>query len=226
MKFFSLFIIFLCSCNKVSCVDNFQNKYSVFGEGEKSIILSHGIWSDEKQWSTGHSKDLVDGLVKLGHQVITYSYPNTDENTFNNNGICYRKNFINFYNWMLLDIEKNHGMKKFISGGFSFGGLHSIIATSEIDKLYYYFGIMPTMDINVVMKHANTKYFRAENEKHNLKYKKGFIISGLQDNIARHELSKKWSDEMGLSVQHLYVDLDHRLNDEIVNEVIKWVDKI
>jgi len=222
--FLAFILLLLASCKKeVSCTDNFDKKYNLHGESEKLVILSNGIWASESYWNTNSLKS---DLVNHGYQVVTYTYPYTDVSFFNDKGKCYRKNFTNYIEWLISDIEKKGIKKEVIAMGFSFGGLHSIIAASNNDRIKNYVGILPSIDIGVIFKSANTRYFNARYETNSLKNKHGLIISGLKDNIVDHRISYKWSKKMVDSVDHIYFDIDHRMNDEMIKEVITWVDKI
>jgi pimeloyl-ACP methyl ester carboxylesterase len=229
-----VFLVFLASCghgansggSSANCPESqFKKEYNVFGNSTKRVVLSHGVWDSANFWNIGYGVDLRNALVAKGFQVITYTYPNTTDSTWDNGAVCYRKDFVDFSNWMISDLDSKYGPKtEMIFGGFSFGGLHSIIGASAIVKVDRYFGMLPAVDMRVIYKNVNMKHFNAKSEQAALANKDGLIISGDQDTVANHLLSEQWAAEMGNIVTHYNVNIDHRLNQEVIDHVLDWIE--
>lgn len=208
-----------CKANSDAKNFEFDKNYSVYGSGDNRVILIHGIWSDKSYWETGYAKELKEKLVENNFQVITFTFPNTTDETWVNNGLTYRRSYLNYMNWLLKDLDDKYPISgNNIVGGFSFGGLHAMVAASDIEEINNYFAIMPSMDISRVVKNVSNKNFYPIDSK--LINKSGFVISGSKDTLVNYKLSESWALGMGSSVKHILIDSDHRLNQEII-ELLK-----
>lgn len=212
-----IFLLFLISCGSSNNApaSQFEKQYSSFGQSKNVAILIHGIWSDKTLWDYGLGLDIKNSFIENNYKVVTFTFPNTTDETFLDAGLIYRLHYISFLNWLISDLKKNSVVEKIIIGGFSFGGLHAMVAASDIKEIKEYFAIMPSMDLSKIIKGISNSNFYPSNN--NMVNKKGFVISGSKDDLVDYKLGQQWALSMGQSVDHMLINLDHRLSPDIVN---------
>ena len=205
---------------------DFVKTYKVFGPStNKRIFLTHGVWSDDTQYDSGELNALRNGLVAKGFQVITFSYPYTEEGIFLDKAKQYRDQYHDFLQWLIDDTNLKQGpVTELDIGGFSFGGLHALIG-SAMFPFQKTIALLPVSDPErTSLFHGRASdYFNAFNEIEVLSGKAEIITTSQDDNILGYENAQELSNEI-MSTYYQYTDCHgHDVSASMVTDVLNWI---
>lgn len=216
---------------------DFVKEYKVYGEFKqgKRIILTHGVSGTDAQYllgpeGVGALPILKDRLVTEGYQVITFTYPNTTADIFIDGGRLYKQQYRAFLDWMLLDLNKRYGIATELDiGGFSFGGLHAMIAlTIEPHKFDRYLAIDPVSDpsLTTIFGPYQATDFNAFKELGVLSSINGIILTTQNDNILGYKNAENLCYAIGGKCTY-YKEIDPRILHDVtvnmVDQIMAWL---
>lgn len=227
--------ILLISCSKKEPVPPliFDTSYtrheSTIASNGKRVYLIHGsLRYDRSQWDHPIFKPFVDGLTSNGFEVITFDLPHFYSEYFFDGGLNYRAKFEQQLRTIIENAELVHGHMNSIVGGFSFGGLHSMIAMADISDIFTaYFAILPVVEMTALseLKNMPSSHFNPKNEVHILETKPGLISWGTQDFRVNYQHSIDLVNSMDQTKLTAieYVGLGHETTTQVVNDTLTFV---
>jgi predicted esterase len=238
MRLIILSLLILVGCSKKESVPalQFDTSYTLYSptiaSNGKRVYLIHGsLKYSRAQWEHPVFKPFVDNLVASGYEVITFDLPHFYSDYFYDGGLNYRVGFQNQLRTIISNVETDHGVMDSIVGGFSFGGLHAMIAMSDISDIFQaYFAILPVVEISYLteLKGMASSHFRPINEVSILETKPGLISWGTLDNRVNYQYSKDLVNIMNpvTTTGIEYVGLDHTTSPEVVQDTIDWINNL
>ncbi len=231
-----MFCLILSACGEnpvfvpVQVRPDFVKTYNVFGANTgKRVILAHGVWSDATFWNEGYALSLRQGLQAQGYQVVTFTYPVTNGEIFNDGGSAYRQQYADFLQWMFTDLDATQGaVTRTDIGGFSFGGLHAMMAVSLFPAVFTkWFGLCPVANPNFnpeIFGHYDAPMFNAFNYVPVLQAHAGFIQTSLHDNILGYQNGQNLSTQIGNNFYMQSVSgILHDFDAQVVTSLLNWI---
>lgn len=227
--------VLLVSCGKKDRVPDlrFDTSYTLYSptvpSNGKRVYLIHGSLKYSRvQWEHPVFKPFVDNLVANGYEVITFDLPHFYSEYFYDGGLNYRAGFQNQLRTIISNVETDHGVMNSIVGGFSFGGLHAMIAMSDISDIFQaYFAILPVVEMTALteLKGMASTHFNPKHEIAVLETKPGLISWGTLDFRVNYQHSIDLVNLMNpANVTAIeYVGLDHTTNPQVVADTLTWI---
>lgn len=201
----------------------FVQTYKVFGSFTgKRILLTHGIWGNDNQYESGSLKDLRDGLVAHGYQVITFSYPYTEPSILYDAGLAYRNEYLNFLEWVITDTESRFGAATELDiGGYSFGGLHAIIGAANL-PFNRYLAMLPVTNLTAtnLLGDLSDTYFDAFQELPALGGKPGMVVTSHSDQILGYQNAQAFAVQAGADYHDYAPGNGHSVTPEMVQDIL------
>lgn len=204
----------------------FINTYKVFGpNSNKRIFLTHGIFGDDTQYDSGDLLVLRNGLIAKGYQVFTFSYPYTNASVFRGQWEAYFFAYNDFMQWMIQDINRIYGIPIEMNiGGFSFGGLHALIASAffPFNKCV---GILPVTDPSQydLFWKLDAKYFNAFNYISQLHSKPIMITSSQDDSLLGFQNAQLLSNQIGANYRNYNDAHGHNTSPQMIQDILNYL---
>lgn len=241
LKFITIFLL-VVSCgssnpttNKIpSSTQNvtastFTRTYQVDGVNINGrVIYIHYYNGSANQMNGEYFGVLKQGMISKGYQVVSFDCPKVDELSFIDGGKLYTKNYLEYLDWLIPDLEQNHGpTNELVIGGVSFGGLHTLVAVAN--RAHYftrYFTVVSVVDLTVLQpyKGQNVDTFTALGIAPKLANTPGLMAWGGADTFVDFRLNKALADEIGPMV--LGVEIPgywHEVEQPQVDTVLNWL---
>lgn len=238
MKYVLLLLLVLTACGKKEPVPPlvFNTSYTRYEalnvSNGKRVYLIHGFRGDRSAYEHPVFKPFVDDLTASGYEVITFDIPYTFPDYFNHDGgASYRAKYEEQLRTIEAQVNTDHGLLTNIIGGFSFGGLHSMMGMSIASDLFVgYFAILPVvhMDALVEMQGTVAPLFNPMNELATLEQYPGLISWGTNDLRVNYQYSIDLvamlnpANVTGIE----YVGLDHTTNSQVVQDTLDWINNL
>lgn len=229
----SMCIMSACAQNPVApegpARPEFVKSYNVFGTFTgRRIVFIHGIWGDATQFDSGWLGLLKTTLVQHGFQVVTFTYPNTGGKIFDDGGGAYREQYREFMKWMLDDLDTKFGVPTELDvAGFSFGGLHAMIAISLFPTRFTkWVAMVPVTNPTVtgLMGPYEAPLFNAFNEVPVLRAHPGFIQTSQLDNILGYQNAENLSHQIGNNFYMMSTSgILHDIDSNVINAIMGWL---
>jgi alpha-beta hydrolase superfamily lysophospholipase len=198
----------------------------------KRVYLIHGsLKYSRAQWEHPVFKPFVDALTADGFEVITFDLPHFYPEYFHDGGANYRAKFENQLRTIVANVELDHGHLDNIVGGFSFGGLHSMMAQADMPDVFNaYFAILPVVEMTALteLKGMASSHFNPKNEVAVLETKRGLISWGTQDFRVNYQHSidlVNLMDPTNLTAIE-YVGLNHNTTPQVVADTLAFVQSL
>lgn len=234
----SLIVLVGVGCSKKDKVPPlvFNTSYTQYpsqiASNGKRVYLIHGFRGDRSAYEHPVFKPFVDDLTASGYEVITFDIPYTYPDYFNHDGgASYRAKYEEQLRTIEAQVNLDHGLLTNIIGGFSFGGLHSMMGMSIASDLFVgYFAILPVvhMDALVEMQGTVAPLFNPMNELATLEQYPGLISWGTQDfrvNFLYSVDLVNLINPANLTAIE-YVGLDHTTNAQVVADTLAYVQSL
>lgn len=231
-------LIFLTSCSSKLETGSiiFDTSYTIIQDltipfNGKRIYLLHGFWGDRHFWDSGIYSNLKQDLVNAGYQIITFDLPYTKDYFFFDGGLLYRELYEKQVRTIKQQVEQELGpASKNIIGGFSFGGLHSLMGQALMSDLFdSYFAVLPVVRLAVIkeMQGISTKHFNPVSEMQTLSTKPGLLIWASNDTRVGNQYTETLFDglvNLGAPVSYYEsVGTGHAMTINILNETKNWL---
>lgn len=232
-----LLALLLVSCGKKHEVPplSFNTSYTAYSStvasNGKRVYLIHGFRGNRSAYEQPVFKPFVEDLNGAGYEVITFDLPYTYPDYFKDGGYNYRAGFESQLRTIEAKVNMDRGAMYNIVGGFSFGGLHSMMAMSIAPDLFTaYFAILPVvhMDALIEMQGTVAPAFNPLNEVATLEQHSGLITWGTHDLRVNFNYSIELvnlMDQTNLTT-HEYVGLDHTSTPQVVLDTLTWVQSL
>lgn len=210
----------------------FSTSYKVYQPmgtptGQRVFLIHGGFNGSSQDWDVEPFLTFRLTLQKAGLQLITFDLPHMRDYHMKDGGLDYRVKFTEQLNFIYQKVELDLGSaKETIVGGFSLGGLHSMMAMVLTKDLFSrYFSILPVTDLAWMPEiRFDVPAFNPFNEVYSLKDFKGYITWGTADERVNFRLTKDLAEKLNDSVEtHEYVGLDHSTTPEVAADTANWV---
>lgn len=176
--------------------------------------------------------DFFKRLTDDGYEVLFFNYKDTVPPVFVNGGLEYRRYFESLLDEMIRWSNNNYGIpKKWIIGGWSLGGLHSMMALALRPNFFEGgFGVLPVVKIEAVneFRMVQAPHFNPLNEIETLKNERIMLAWGNRDDRVDYRLTIQLKDELiqagSTSVQGIeYPGLDHSAGVETIADAEQFI---
>jgi pimeloyl-ACP methyl ester carboxylesterase len=214
---------------------SFDTSYTIekptASNGKRAYLIHGSISYDRSQWEHSAFRPFIDGLLNQGYEVVTFDRPTIHREYFIDGGLEYREGFENQLRTIYADAELNHGSMTSITGGFSLGGLHSMIAAVDCADLFTaYFAILPVvrMDALSELQGMPLGFFNPQIHAIELSQMSGLISWGTLDYRVDWTQSRDLSAGISnINASNLtaieYVGLDHSTTPKVVADTLAWI---
>lgn len=176
--------------------------------------------------------DFFKRLTDDGYEILFFNYKSTVPSLFTNDGLEYRRYFEALLDEMIRWSNNNHGIpKKWIIGGWSLGGLHTLMALALRPNFFEGgFGVLPVTDIKAVneFRMVSANHFNPLNEIQTLKNERIMLAWGNRDDRVDYRLTIQLRDELlqagSTSIQGIeYPGLDHSAGIETIADAEAFI---
>lgn len=230
------FLLISCS-NKLETRNmKFDTSYTITQDltvpfNGKRIYLLHGFLGNRHFWDNGIYKTLKQDLINSGYQIITFDLPYTKDYFFFDGGKLYRKLYEQQVRAIKQNVEQELGLaSKNIIGGFSFGGLHSLMGQALMSDLFEsYFAVLPVVRLSAIkeMQGISTEHFNPVSEIQTFNTKSGLLIWANNDTRVGNEYTEALFNKlinMGAPVSYYEsIGTGHAMTMNILNETKNWL---
>lgn len=204
----------------------FKTDYTIFqAAGTKRVYLMHGFRSSRHQYDIEPFKSFVDDLVAQGIEVVTFDTPYAYREYFlMDGGANYRKMYKEQLETIVADVEANYGVKRSFSGGFSFGGLHAMMANVLLpNKFEAFFAALPVTDISALkeMKNVNAHQFNPLLE--DMSQLTGMVSWGTNDERVNYRLSIDLVNNNSNLIGIEYAGLEHESTLQVTGDAANFI---
>lgn len=207
----------------------FPQAYRVDGAGSKRLILCHTIEGNADEMDTGFFKEIKQGFIDAGYQVISINYPNVGPVTYADGGSRWRARWSEYIDWVVADTNSKYGTaNENVIGGISFGGIQTVMAVADRPQYFdRYFTVVGITHINAHPLFAGMSIpdFDAFTVEPLIANTPGLIVFNNNDTVTNFQYTEQLVNELGSSVQSIEnTDGDgHSVLQEQVDEVISWI---
>jgi alpha-beta hydrolase superfamily lysophospholipase len=208
----------------------FDTSYTIqkpaVSNGKRAYLIHGSISYDRSQWEHPAFRPFIDGLLNQGYEVVTFDRPDLRREYFIDGGAEYRQGFEAQLRAIYADAELNHGHMNSITGGFSLGGLHSMMAAVDCADLFpAYFAILPVVRLDALseLKGLNFEHFNPELLVSDLQNVNGLISWGTRDYRVDWTLSRTLSSQLPHVTAIEYNGLDHTTSPLVVADTLIWI---
>jgi hypothetical protein len=182
----------------------FDTSYTIqkpaVSNGKRAYLIHGSISYDRSQWEHPAFRPFIDGLLNQGFEAQLRA--------------------------IYADAELNHGHMNSITGGFSLGGLHSMMAAVDCADLFpAYFAILPVVRLDALseLKGLNFEHFNPELLVSDLQNVNGLISWGTRDYRVDWTLSRTLSSQLPHVTAIEYNGLDHTTSPLVVADTLIWI---
>lgn len=199
--------------------------------GKRAYLIHGSLNYSRVQWQHPLFAPFVAGLRAQGFSVVLFDLPAFYREYLDDQGLAYRKGFETQFRTIEGLVSQAEGAPtENIVGGFSFGGLHSMMAQVLAPDLFSaYFAILPVVDMTVLeeLQGLNASAFNPALEP-TLSGHKGLITWGTHDERVNFRLSSKLVMDMNSPLVSAieYVGLGHTTTPLLINDTLNWTSSL
>jgi dienelactone hydrolase len=204
-------------------------------EAKKRALLIHGLTTDHTQYFSFPPAYIPDYLWRNGWQIIfidlqhTRDYIKLKEILTPQYRDYWQERLSKIYAFSEARFGKS---EKFVVGGISWGGLHSLMAAALLPQISAYFALIPVVDISLLDSFAeiHLQNFSPSMELDKLKQVPGYLAWGGRDAVVNPSAVDKFASqikESGARVElHRYNDIPHDTPEGLISDLNLWLEKL